>query len=56
MNESVTIVGQSVPRLEIREKVSGRAQYIADMNRPAMRGSLASPYAPPTSTAMMSAA
>ena len=36
MGESFTVIGQSVPRLEVREKVSGRAQYIADMNRPAM--------------------
>ncbi len=47
MSESFTIVGQSVPRLEIREKVSGRAQYIADMMRPAMLHAalLASPHA-----------
>jgi CO/xanthine dehydrogenase Mo-binding subunit len=47
MGESFTIVGQSVPRLEIREKVSGRAQYIADMTRPAMLHAalLASPHA-----------
>jgi len=31
-----SIVGQSIPRLEIREKVTGRAQYIADLYRPRM--------------------
>lgn len=29
-------VGRSIPRLEIREKVTGRAQYIADLTRPGM--------------------
>jgi CO/xanthine dehydrogenase Mo-binding subunit len=40
-------IGESVPRLEIREKVSGRAQYIADLYRPGMlHGAiLGSPYA-----------
>jgi CO/xanthine dehydrogenase Mo-binding subunit len=47
MSESFAVIGQSVPRLEIREKVSGRAQYIADMSRPAMLhvALLASPHA-----------
>ncbi len=31
-----TAVGASVPRLEIREKVTGTAEYIADMARPGM--------------------
>lgn len=40
-------VGQSIPRLEVREKTTGRAQYIADMSRPGMlHGAiLQSPYA-----------
>jgi len=40
-------VGQSLPRLEIREKLTGRAQYIADMTRPNMLHAaiLASPHA-----------
>ena len=41
-----TLIGESLPRLEIREKVTGRAQYIADLYRPGMlHGAiLASPY------------
>ncbi len=34
--EAATGVGASLPRLEAREKVAGRAQYIADMVRPGM--------------------
>lgn len=41
------VVGRSLPRLEIREKLTGRAQYIADMARPQMLHAaiLTSPYA-----------
>ncbi len=42
-----TAVGRSVPRFETREKLTGRAQYIADMTMPGMlHGAiLQSPYA-----------
>jgi CO/xanthine dehydrogenase Mo-binding subunit len=45
--DAAAIVGRSVPRLEIREKVSGRAQYIADLYRPRMLHAalLGSPHA-----------
>ena len=33
---AATGVGASLPRLDAREKVTGRAQYIADMVRPDM--------------------
>ncbi len=36
LDTSATGVGASVPRLDAREKVTGRAQYIADMVRPGM--------------------
>jgi CO/xanthine dehydrogenase Mo-binding subunit len=41
-----TGIGESIPRLEIREKVSGRAAYIADLYRPNMLHAavLGSPY------------
>jgi CO/xanthine dehydrogenase Mo-binding subunit len=41
-----TGIGESIPRLEIREKVSGRAAYIADLYRPDMLHAavLGSPY------------
>ncbi len=41
-----TGIGRSVPRLEIREKVTGRAAYIADLYRPNMLHAaiLGSPY------------
>jgi CO/xanthine dehydrogenase Mo-binding subunit len=32
----MNVVGESIPRLDAREKVSGRAQYIADLYRPGM--------------------
>jgi CO/xanthine dehydrogenase Mo-binding subunit len=32
----MSVVGESIPRLDAREKVSGRAQYIADLYRPGM--------------------
>jgi CO/xanthine dehydrogenase Mo-binding subunit len=43
----MSVVGESIPRLDAREKVSGRAQYIADLYRPRMlHGAiLGSPYA-----------
>jgi CO/xanthine dehydrogenase Mo-binding subunit len=31
-----TLIGRSIPRLEMREKVTGRAHYIADLARPGM--------------------
>jgi CO/xanthine dehydrogenase Mo-binding subunit len=42
-----TEIGRSIPRLEIREKVTGRAAYIADLYRPNMLygGLLGSPHA-----------
>jgi CO/xanthine dehydrogenase Mo-binding subunit len=41
-----TGIGESIPRLEIREKVTGRAAYIADLYRPNMLHAavLGSPY------------
>jgi CO/xanthine dehydrogenase Mo-binding subunit len=47
MASANSIVGASVPRLEIVEKVTGRAQYIADMARPNMLHAaiLGSPHA-----------
>lgn len=41
-----TGIGRSIPRLEIREKVTGRAAYIADLYRPNMLHAavLGSPY------------
>jgi len=36
MNEMPRAVGARLPRAEIREKVEGRAQYIADLYRPGM--------------------
>ncbi len=47
MSELAIAVGKSIPRVDGREKVEGRAQYIADLNRPGMlHGAiLASPYA-----------
>ena len=43
----MSVVGQSIPRLDSREKVSGRAHYIADLYRPRMLygAILGSPYA-----------
>ena len=43
----MSVVGQSIPRLDSREKVSGRAHYIADLYRPGMLygAILGSPYA-----------
>lgn len=40
-------VGQSIPKVDVREKVTGRAAYIADLSRPGMlHGAvLQSPYA-----------
>ncbi|MFP6730179.1 MAG: xanthine dehydrogenase family protein molybdopterin-binding subunit, partial [Alphaproteobacteria bacterium] len=32
----MSVVGARLPRLEIHEKVTGRAQYIADLSRPGM--------------------
>jgi len=34
--DAAPVVGQSVPRLEVREKLTGRAQYVADLYRPRM--------------------
>jgi CO/xanthine dehydrogenase Mo-binding subunit len=31
-----SLIGRSLPRIEIREKLTGRAQYIADLYRPGM--------------------
>lgn len=31
-----SLIGRSLPRVEIREKLTGRAQYIADLYRPGM--------------------
>lgn len=36
MSASVQAVGASMPQLDSQEKVSGRAQYIADLSRPGM--------------------
>ncbi len=40
-------VGARLPRLEIREKVTGRAKFIADLSRPGMLHAaiLSSPHA-----------
>ncbi|MFN8580523.1 MAG: hypothetical protein U0163_06020 [Gemmatimonadaceae bacterium] len=35
-NERLSIVGQPIPRVDAREKVTGRARYTADVARPAM--------------------
>lgn len=47
MTDNAMAVGKSIPRVDGREKVEGRAQYIADLYRPGMlHGAiLASPYA-----------
>ena len=36
ISQSAQAVGQSIPRLEVCEKLTGRALYIADMSRPGM--------------------
>jgi len=47
MTDSVSPVGQDIPRLEAREKITGRAQYSDDMSLPGMlHGAVQqSPYA-----------
>ncbi len=47
MSEPAIAVGRSAPKLEAVEKVTGRAQYIADLTRPGMLhgATLQSPYA-----------
>ena len=47
MTNSVSPVGQDIPRLEAREKITGRAQYSDDMSLPGMlHGAVQqSPYA-----------
>ena len=36
MNDYVSPVGQGIPRLETRDKITGRAVYADDMSRPDM--------------------
>ena len=47
MNDYASPVGRDMPRLETREKITGRAEYTDDMYRPGMLHAavLASPYA-----------
>src|SRR5690348_8535960 len=45
--EAYTVVGRDVERVDAREKVSGRAEYVADLSLPGMLWGavLRSPYA-----------
>jgi CO/xanthine dehydrogenase Mo-binding subunit len=47
MSREAIAVGKRIPRVDAREKVDGRAQYIADLYRPGMLlgAILASPHA-----------
>ena len=47
MNDYVSPVGQGIPRLETRDKITGKAVYADDMSRPDMLiGAIVpSPYA-----------
>ena len=36
MNEPIDPIGAGLPRLESREKLTGRAQYTDDLHRPGM--------------------